>query len=94
MATTPAERTSQMQLTLTNKFHGTETTIRPKILDNGNLKISYRTYKRAHKALCGHSDCCCGGFNFGENGLELVSHYDGWVCGSPNATVEFYQLED
>jgi len=42
-------------LTLFNDFHGTETTIRPR--EDGT--ISAATYRRARRALCPSSTCCC-----------------------------------
>jgi len=48
-------------ITLTNDFHGTESTIRIAALNPGEArKISKSTYNRVRRELCGSADCQCG----------------------------------
>ena len=60
--TTNPERV-MMVLTLTNTYHNTSTTLRPKQVGEalGAWRISKRAWNDAHKRLCGMSDCECGG---------------------------------
>ncbi len=46
-------------ITLANDFHGSSVRVR---VDHTGL-ITPRQYRRADKALCGMSDCCCGGIH-------------------------------
>jgi len=45
-----------MKITLHNEFHNTTATLIPR-----NGRLNKRQLARAHKSLCGMSDCCCGG---------------------------------
>jgi len=50
-------------LTLTNSYHGTETTLRAKRVRFSSLgawRISKRAWRDAHRRLCGMADCECG----------------------------------
>jgi hypothetical protein len=62
------------KFTVYNKMHNTEYTFRVKkrdfsIIENAGpepfckIKLTNNQVKRAHKALCGMKNCCCGGIN-------------------------------
>jgi len=53
-------------ITITNEFHNTCTSIRPR--PDGT--ISAATYRRARRALCPHSDCRC--FSSPASGPEVL----------------------
>ena len=52
------------KILLTNNFHDTEAYVRPVLITEGRFKgyykVSQRTAKRLHNALCGSRDCGCG----------------------------------
>lgn len=58
-------------ITLSNDFHGTESTVRPVAITEGRNKgfhkISRATALRLRRELCGRTDCKCGG-DFGQRG--------------------------
>lgn len=63
-----------MKIKLTNDFHSTEAYVR-------KAELSKQTVYRVRRALCGISDCKCGG-NLGERGgqsVEIIPHEDGTV---------------
>jgi hypothetical protein len=55
-------KAKKVEITLQNKFHNTETTIRPKLTEKGNFCITKRTLKKVRNELCIQEDCCCGDF--------------------------------
>jgi hypothetical protein len=54
-----------MNMQLTNDFHRTECTIRPKPAGNGRVWVSNAVAARARRTLCGIEGCTCHG-NLGE----------------------------
>lgn len=82
-----------MIITLTNDFHNTEITLNCK-----NGKLSAGQVKKAQKALCGMSDCCCSGDigyrgkqQDGIDGIEAEIDRNGNIIG---AWVHIYQRGD
>jgi len=65
-------------VTLTNSFHNTTASIilkpydGPPVFGHGRMMISHAQVVRARKALCGKTDCQCGGI-FGERGGTYLS---------------------
>lgn len=60
-----------MKITLTNNFHNTETLVH-------STKLSPATMRRVYRALCGISDCKCGGIRGRQKQvLEVEPHQDG-----------------
>ena len=66
---------TKTMITLSNDFHNTEARVRPVAITEGRYKgyhhISLKTANRLRSALCGMTDCSCGG-SFGERGGEYV----------------------
>lgn len=65
-----------MTITLSNDFHNTEATVRPVAITEGRYKgwhkISRKTALRLRSALCGMTDCSCGG-TFVERGGQYIN---------------------
>ena len=59
--TTEIHIMTTQQVTLTNSFHGSEITLRAKLDARGVAWLSAGQVRKARRALCGMSDCSCGG---------------------------------
>ena len=81
-----------MIITLRNDFHGSRATLRvdqhtalsalPGVPGSASVAISRRQFARAHKALCGMADCCCGGIYRAVPPVQTVGGRDGdrhWI---------------
>ena len=55
-------------ITLTNDFHGTRATVRPRV--DGTMAPA--TVRRVRRELCGMSDCRCSGY-LGTRGPQIAS---------------------
>lgn len=72
--------------TLTNSFHNTAISIKAGIGES----ISPSTYRKVLKALCGQSDCRCGGVRGGQFSIVEIEGETGRVvvqtscCGGVN----------
>lgn len=67
-------------ITLRNDFHRTSARIRAQ----PGERLTSSQWKRAERALCGMSDCCCGtirGPQWMDDGTPL--HVDGWGSHQP-----------
>ena len=51
-----------MDVTITNRFHGTSCTVRVKKLGESGSILTRSQIKKVRKALCGISGCLCFGF--------------------------------
>ena len=72
-----------MEITITNDFHNTEYTARPRKAANGRYYISRETVRKIRRALCPATGCLCGGA-LGERGPQphgygYDEHQDGTV---------------
>jgi hypothetical protein len=66
-----------MKITLKNDFHSTECTL---IVDCLPSILSHGQVNRAKRALCGITDCKCGGI-LGERGPQEVKISYVWLAG-------------
>ena len=66
------ETTKRTQITIINKFHNTETTLKAK---SGTV-LTAQQAKRIKKRLCPSESCCCSEVGSTQGQSEMINHHE------------------